>query len=263
VSGARGGAPSELVLLEDKGGVATITLNSPERRNALSQAMMAAVVRALDEVAADDSVRVVVLTHNGPVFSAGVDLKEAAALGMEAGTRALLGLLRAIVALPKPVIARIDGTVRAGGLGIVGACDVAVSVDTVTFAFTEARLGLAPAIISLTTLPWMTPRPAHRWCLTGETFDAAAAAAAGLVSQAVPSADLDATVSAVTAELLAASPQGLAETKRLLTRGVLARIDAEGEEILALSSGLFASEEAREGMNAFLERRPPRWAITN
>jgi enoyl-CoA hydratase len=252
----------DLVLLEAKGGVATITLNAPERRNPLSQAMMAAIVAALDDVAADDSVRVVVLTHNGPVFSAGVDLKEAAALGMEAGTRALLGLLRAIVALPKPVIARIDGTVRAGGLGIVGACDVAVSVDTVTFAFTEARLGLAPAIISLTTLPWMTPRLAHRWCLSGEIFDASQAAAAGLVSQAVPPADLDAAVAAVTAELLKASPQGLAETKRLLSRATLARIDAEGEEILALSSGLFASAEAREGMAAFLERRSPSWALT-
>jgi enoyl-CoA hydratase/carnithine racemase len=254
---------TDLVLVEAALGVATITLNSPERRNALSQAMMAAIVRALDEVAADDSVRVVVLTHNGPVFSAGVDLKEAAALGMEAGTRALLGVLRAIVALPKPVVARIGGTVRAGGLGIVGACDVAVTVDTVTFAFTEARLGLAPAIISLTTLPWMAPRAAHRWCLTGETFDAAAAAAAGLVSQAVPPEALDATVAAVIADLLTASPQGLAETKRLLTRGMLARIDAEGEEILALSAGLFASEEAREGMTAFLERRAPRWAVSN
>lgn len=254
---------TDLVLVEAKGGVATITLNSPERRNALSQAMMAALVAALDTAAADDSVRVVVLTHNGPVFSAGVDLKEAATVGMAAGTRAMLGLLRAIVALPKPVVARIDGAVRAGGLGIVGACDVAVTVDTVTFAFTEARLGLAPAIISLTTLPWMDPRSAHRWCLTGETFDAAEAAAAGLVSQAVPLGELDGAVAAVTSALLAASPQGLAQTKRLLTRGMLAAIDADGEEILALSAGLFASEEAREGMAAFLERRPPRWALTN
>lgn len=253
---------SGLVLVERSGGIATITLNSPERRNALSRAMMSALTEALDDVGKDERVRVVVLTHAGPVFSAGVDLKEAAEFGMEAGTRALLGILRAIVALPKPVVARITGTVRAGGLGIVGACDVAVSVDTVTFAFTEARLGLAPAIISLTTLPRMTPRIAHQWCLTGETFDARAAAEAGLLSRAVPRDELDAVVSAVTGELLRASPQGLAETKRLLSRAMLAGIDTSGEEILALSADLFASDEAREGMLAFLERRPPSWALT-
>ncbi len=161
------------------------------------------------------------------------------------------------------MVARITGTVRAGGLGIVGACDVAISVDTVTFAFTEARLGLAPAIISLTTLPRMTPRIAHRWCLTGETFDARAAAEAGLLSRAVRPRELDAVVAAVTGELLRASPQGLrGDETPAHAAGCSPASTRDGEEILALSAGLFASDEAREGMIAFLERRPPRWALT-
>ena len=254
------------VLVDRAGGVATVTLNVPARRNALSRAMMAALGTALDDVTADGGVRVVVLTHTGPVFCAGVDLKEAAGpahdgRGMEEGTRSLLALLRSIVACPKPVVARLAGAVRAGGLGIVGACDVALSAENVTYAFTEARLGLAPAIISLTTLPRMDPRKAHRWCLTGESFGASEAAAAGLVSAAVPPGELDAAVAAVTAELLQASPQGLAETKRLLSRPMLAAIDTYGEEFGRLSAGLFGSEEAQEGMRAFAERRPPRWAV--
>lgn len=253
---------SDLVLLDSAGGVATVTLNAPEKRNALSRAMLAGLEEAFADVSANAATRVVVLTHNGPVFCAGVDLKEAAAHGMEAGARSLLDLLRTIVAIPKPVVARIAGAVRAGGLGIVGACDVAVSADTVTYAFTEARLGLAPAIISLTTLPRMDPRRAHRWCLTGEAFDAHEAAAAGLISSAVPPDALDEAVAGVTAELLKASPQGLAETKRLLSRPMLAAIDADGDEICSHSASLFASEEAAEGMRAFAERRAPRWAIT-
>ena len=263
-------AGDQLVLTEKAGGVATLTLNNPAKRNALSRAMRAALEAALADVAADPTVRVVVLTHAGPVFCAGMDLKEASqgtgtdgsGDGMQGAVRSLLGLLRAIVACPKPVVAKIAGTVRAGGLGIVGACDVAVSAGSVTYAFTEARLGIAPAVISLTTLPRMDPRKAHRWCLTGESFDAHAAADAGLISQAVPQAELDEAVAAVTAELLLASPQGLAETKRLLGRPMLAALDGEGEEIGKLSADLFASEEAAEGMRAFAERRPPRWAVT-
>ncbi len=134
-----------------------------------------------------------------------------------------------------------------------------ISNDSVTFAFTEARIGVAPAIISLTTLPRMDPRVAHRWCLSGETFSRTQAAAAGLISSAVPAAELDAAVDAVIAQLLLASPQGLAETKKLLGRDMADLIDDKGEAIAKLSAGLFASEEAQEGMNAFIEKRKPRW----
>ncbi len=248
-----------LVQVRTDGGVATVTLNSPANRNALSVAMLTAFSEALDAVESDDSVRVVKLTHNGPVFSAGMDLKEAVVVGLENTSGLLLKILKQIVTLPKPVVVRLDGPVRAGGLGIVGAADVVISNDTVTFAFTEARIGVAPAIISLTTLPRMDPRVAHRWCLSGETFSAAAAASAGLISSAVPPAELDDAVEAVIAELLLASPQGLAETKKLLGREMADLIDDKGEAIAKLSAGLFASEEAQEGMNAFISKRKPRW----
>jgi enoyl-CoA hydratase/carnithine racemase len=221
--------------------------------------MLTAITDALDAAEADADVRVVVLTHNGPVFSAGMDLKEAVVVGLEKVSGIMLGMLRRIAALSKPVVIRLAGPVRAGGLGIVGAADVVIASDDITFAFTEARIGVAPAIISLTVLPRMEPRKAHRWMLSGETFDAAAAADAGLISQAVPAADLDAAVQAVLTELLLASPQGLAETKKLLGQEIVGLLDRDGEDIARLSANLFASEEAKEGMTAFLEKRKPRW----
>jgi enoyl-CoA hydratase len=154
------------------------------------------------------------------------------------------------------VLARIDGAVRAGGLGIVGACDIAVAGPGSSFAFTEVRLGLAPAIISLTTLGRMTERAASRYYLTGETFDARTAADSGLVTVAAD--DLDVEVDSITDALRACSPQGLAETKPLTTRTARAAFAERADEVQALSARLFGSEEAREGMLAFLQKRPPR-----
>jgi enoyl-CoA hydratase len=156
-------------------------------------------------------------------------------------------------------VASIDGHVRAGGMGLVGACDIAIAGPASTFAFSEVRLGLAPAIISLTTLPRLSARAASRYYLTGETFDAATAARIGLITEAV--ADIDAGTMAVLDPLRAASPQGLAETKPLLTAGLLKRFDADGEALAAQSARLFGSAEAAEGMAAFLAKRPPRWAV--
>jgi enoyl-CoA hydratase len=239
--------------------IATITLDSPHNRNALSAELVGAVSQQLSTAAADEAVRAVVITHTGTVFCAGADLKEQAAEGgPEAGTKRMLGLLATIVELPKPVIARVDGAVRAGGLGIVGACDIALASGNASFAFTEVRLGLAPAIISLTTLGRLTERAASRYYLTGETFDARAAEASGLLTVAVD--DLDAALASITDALRGCSPQGLAETKPLTTRATLAAFDAHAEQLQALSARLFGSEEAREGMLAFLQKRPARWA---
>ncbi|MDT4908166.1 MAG: enoyl-CoA hydratase [Pseudonocardiales bacterium] len=239
--------------------IATVTLDSPDNRNALSAQLVGELSAHLRAAGADGGVRAVVLTHTGSTFCAGADLKEAAAEGgPEQGTQRMLALLRLIVELPKPVIARIDGNVRAGGLGIVGACDIAVAGPTSSFAFTEVRLGLAPAIISLTTVGRMTQRAAARYYLTGERFDAAVAAATGLITAAVN--DLDAEIGALADELRACSPQGLAETKPLTNLALLAEFDAGAEQMRALSARLFGSDEAREGMTAFLQRRPPSWA---
>jgi enoyl-CoA hydratase/carnithine racemase len=236
-------------------GVARIALDSPHNRNALSSALMNELTGRLNDAGADDSVRAVELTHTGGTFCAGADLTEAR-VDMAEGTRRLVALLRQIVGLPKPVVASIDGHVRAGGMGLLGACDIALAGPASTFAFTEVRLGLVPAIISLTTLPRLSARAASRYYLTGETFDATTAARIGLVTEAVD--DIDAATHSVLDALRRASPQGLRETKPLTTRAVTF---AEADALTTQSARLFASDEAREGMASFLEKRSPRWAL--
>jgi enoyl-CoA hydratase len=241
--------------------IATITLDAPENRNALSAALVEAVTAYLETAAGDPDVRAIVLTHTGRTFCAGADLKEQAAEGGPAeGTRRMLALLRAVVDGPKPVVARLDGHVRAGGIGLVGACDIALAGPATTFAFTEVRLGLAPAIISLTSLGRMSERAVSRYYLTGETFGADAAEAAGLVTAATD--DVDTELAAVCDALRACSPQGLAETKPITTAATRALFDDGAAAMQALSQRLFESEEAREGIMAFLQKRPPRWAPT-
>jgi enoyl-CoA hydratase len=250
--------PDTLVEYSVDRAIARIALDSPRNRNALSAALVAQLSDALAKATADDAVRAVELTHTGTTFCAGADLSEASQGGMASGTRRVIALLRSMIELPKPVVGSIDGHVRAGGLGLVGACDIVLAGPTSTFAFTEVRLGLAPAMISLTTLPRMEPRAASRYFLTGETFDAATAARIGLVTEAVD--DIDAGTMAVLDALRAASPQGLRETKPLLTPELLAGFDARARELAELSARLFGTDEAAEGMAAFLAKRPPAWA---
>jgi enoyl-CoA hydratase len=171
---------------------------------------------------------------------------------------ALLAVLRLIVDLPRPVIGSIDGNVRAGGVGLLGACDIVVAGPRSTFAITEARLGLAAAVISVTVLPRIDSRSAARYYLTGATFDATEAQRIGLVTLAVD--DAESAVATLNADLRKASPQGLLESKFLANRGVREAIERYGDEMVELSARLFASGEAHEGMTAFLERRPPRWS---
>lgn len=244
------------------GAVARLTLDSPHNRNALSAALVAALHDGLRRAAADPAVRAVVLGHTGGTFCAGADLSESSGGdAFEAAldrARELTALLRAIVACRVPVIAAVDGHVRAGGLGLIGACDIVVAGPRSTFALTEARIGVAPAIISLTLLPKIAPRAAARYYLTAETFGAEVAAEIGLVTTAAD--DVGTAVDAVTAELTKASPQGLAASKTLTTAAVLAGFDRDAERLAEESARLFVSAEAREGMLAFLEKRPPRWA---
>jgi enoyl-CoA hydratase/methylglutaconyl-CoA hydratase len=232
---------------------ARITLDNPERRNALSRALLDQLRAALDRAAHDD-VRAVVLAADGPAFCSGADLTEALADGMTDSARRLADVLRAVLALPKPVVARVHGPVRAGGIGLVAACDIAISADRITYAFTEARLALAPAVISLAVLPRMTPRAASRTFLTGAPFTAAEAAEWGLVTRTVPLDDLDQEVTAVLAGLAAGDPQGLAATKELLNADALARFDAHVDDAVATSAKLFGSEPARAAMAKLLGR---------
>lgn len=244
----------ELVHYAVAEGIATITLDSPHNRNALSRSLVAELFEALGRAEDDSGVTVVLLRSADRVFCSGADLVEAAADGMAEGTRALVALQRRIVAHPRPVVTRLGGPVRAGGLGLVAASDVVLCSDDVTFAFTESRLALAPAVISLTVLPRLTSRAAAETFLTGRTFDAAEAAAMGLVTRSVPPSELDDAVRQVCADLARAHPQGSRETKALLARPLLAHIDAQAEEMAALSERLFGSVAAREAMTAFLSR---------
>lgn len=232
---------------------ARITLDAPERRNALSHALLDQLRATLDRAAHDD-VHAVVLAARGPAFCSGADLTEALRDGMTDSARRLAEVLRAVVALPKPVVARVHGPVRAGGIGLVAACDVAISADTVSYAFTEARLALAPAVISLTVLPRMTPRAAARTFLTGAPFTAEEAAGWGLVTRAVPPDGLDHEVDAVLAGLAASDQQGLAATKELLNADLLARFDAHVDDAVSVSAELFGSERARAAMSRLLRR---------
>jgi methylglutaconyl-CoA hydratase len=169
-------------------------------------------------------------------------------------------ILQAIWDSPKPVVARLAGPARAGGVGLVAACDVAIAVRTATFAFSEVRIGVVPAVISAVVRPRMSPRAVHELFLTGEVFDAARAVQTGLINAAVPAEHLDEEVARYTGLLRLGAPGALAATKRLLARPAA---DDLGEQLAALageSAGFFASQEAAEGIRALAEKRPPRWA---
>ncbi|MFB7996685.1 enoyl-CoA hydratase family protein [Streptomyces sp. NPDC056002] len=245
--------PKNLVRSSHERGITTLTLDSPANRNALSAALVAELAGALTACGKDDAVRAVVLTHTGNTFSAGADLKS------PPPPEALVALLRQIVALDRPVVARIAGHVRAGGLGLLGACDISAASHAASFAFTEVRIGVAPAVISLPLLPRTDPRAVARYYLTGERLDAAEAVRIGLLTTAGD--DVDAALAPVLDGLRRSSPQGLAETKRLLTAKVLEAFDRDAADLSALSARLFSSAQASEGMTAFLERRDPAWVL--
>lgn len=246
---------TELVHYEVADAVATITLDSPHNRNALSKQLVTELFGHLETANADGDVRVVLVRSADRVFCSGADLSEAAEGGMEEGARAIVALQRLIATMEKPVVTRLGGPVRAGGIGIVAASDIAIASEDANFALTEVKLGLAAAIISLTVFHRMSPRGAALTVLGGEVFGGTEAAAYGLVTEAVPADALDDRVAEVCASLATGAAQGLRESKRVLNADLVARIDQRGEEMAALSAKLFASDEAREAMLAFLSRK--------
>ncbi|SKI94158.1 enoyl-CoA hydratase family protein [Mycobacteroides abscessus] len=257
-----------LVQYEVEGRAARLTLDSPHNRNALSSGLVRQLRERLQRAATDRTVRAVVLTHTGNTFCAGADLSESTGASADpqdvAKDRAgqLTALLRDILELPLPVVIAVNGHVRAGGFGLVGAADIAVAGPDSTFALTEARIGVAPSIISLTLLPRLTGRAAGRYFVTGEKFDARVAAEIGLVTKSVDSAEaVEAAVTSLVDDIALGSPQGLAESKRLTTAPILADFDARAVELTETSARLFVSPEAQEGMLAFLQKRPPAWQV--
>jgi methylglutaconyl-CoA hydratase len=206
-------------------------------------------------------VRVVVLTHTGPVFCSGADLKEtAAAFGSGKPPINRLGeVLTAIWESPKPVVARLTGPARAGGLGLIAAADLAVCSLEATFAFSEVRIGVIPAVISATVLPRLSPRAATELFLTGATFDGARAREIGLVTAAVPAEEVDAAVASFVAALVRGAPGALRGTKELLRRRKADTFRDEVAVMTELSVSYFGSAEGIEGITAFRDKRDPNW----
>lgn len=254
-------APSdELVHLEVAGGTATITLDSPRNRNALSAQLRRELLAHLAATEADEAVRVVVLTHTGPVFCSGMDLRESAGAGAEQqGITEFPEILTRLLRHRCPVLAVLRGPARAGGVGLVAACDIAVASREASFAFTEVRIGVVPAVISVPLLPLLDPRAAQELFLTGDVFSADRAVAIGLLTAAADPAELDEAVARYTASLARGGPTALAGTKALLAERTAEGAEGRFAAMLELSAGYFAAPEAQEGMAAFAGKRPPAW----
>lgn len=252
-------AGSPLVHVEAAAGGAVVTLDSPANRNALSRRLLGELGEHLDRAAADPSVRAVAITGTGRTFCAGADLADPP---VSDGPGSIASLLWALVRYPKPVVIAVNGHVRAGGLGLVAAGDVVLCDPAATFAFSEVRLGLAPAMISVLCLRRMPELAARRYMLTGETFGPEAAVAAGLVTSVTGAGGgaLADETRRVLGGFGACEPKALAATRELLL--AVPDMDAESgmAHARAVSERFFSSPEAAEGIAAFREKRPPAWA---
>ncbi|MBB1076461.1 enoyl-CoA hydratase/isomerase family protein [Rhodoferax sp. 4810] len=252
----------------DTGPVATVTLNRPEVRNAFNDEVIAELTAAFTGLGQDPQVRAIVLAASGSAFCAGADLNWMRRMADYthaenlADAAQLAEMLRVIYTCPKPTVARIQGDVYAGGMGLVAACDMAVSVDTANYCLSEVKLGLYPATISPYVIRAMGARAAHRYFLTAERFDAAQALRIGFVHAVVTAEQLDAQVAELTQALANASPNAVKECKTLLQ-------DVAGQEINAALiahtvqsiASIRASAEGKEGVQSFLQKRKPSWLV--
>ena len=251
---------SGLVRSDRTGAVATITLDSPANRNALSSRLLIELHAALASALSDTVVRVIVLTGAGPAFCSGADLKETRT-SPAAAPELFPDVLQLIWDSPKPVVCRVNGNARAGGIGLIAACDIAVAAQPATFAFSEVRIGATPAIIAVTCLRRMEPRAAAEYFLTGEAFDARRAMEIGLLTRAVPETELDEQTSRYSDLLLRGAPGALGVTKTVLHEAATLPVADGLARMAKLSATRFASAEAQEGMAAFAEKRDPAWAV--
>ena len=238
-------------------GVVTITLNRPDNRNALSIELMNSLGDNFEKAMAADEARVIVLTNSGSTFCAGANLKGES--GAEASRWGLVDIFKMMLRGPKPVIGRIAGHCMGGGVGLAAACDISVASEDANFGFTEVRIGVAPAIISVVTLPKMNRADALELFLSGERINAKRAKRVGLINDTVDADDLDAAVSQVVLKLVAGGPKALAAAKRLVYTIPSMDVDEAFDQMAKLSAELFASEEAAEGMRAFRDRETPDW----
>ena len=239
-------------------GIATITLDSQHNRNALSRQLLGDLHRSLDEAEAADA-RAIVVTHRGPAFCAGADLKERATAGSApADSSPFVGALERLMDAACPTIAVVNGAVRAGGIGLMASCDLVVVHESTTFALTEVRIGVAPAIIAVPILRRVPPSRIAAAMLTGETFDADSARQMGLVTHV--SSDVVSTVDDLCDGILRGAPTAVAATKRVLHTVATMKRSAAFDAMAKLSNELFNGPDAAEGMAAFAEKRPPNWS---
>ncbi len=250
------------------GAVAQITLNRPEVRNAFNDEVIAELTTAFTELGQDQAVRAVVLAASGPAFCAGADLNWMRRMADYthaenlADAAQLAEMLRVIYTCPKPTVARIQGDVYAGGMGLIAACDMAVSVDSANYCLSEVKLGLYPATISPYVIRAMGARAAHRYFLTAERFDAVEALRIGFVHAVVSAEQVDAKVDELTKALVSASPHAVQECKTLLHEVAGESIDAAliARTVEGIAS-IRASSEGKEGVQSFLQKRKPGWLL--
>ena len=257
--------PTVLVSRDDRG-VTTVTLNRPALHNAFDEALIQTLIETFESVGRDESCRAMVLAGAGKSFSAGGDLNWMRRMAdysyaenlADAGE--LARLMRTLDRLPKPTVARVHGSVFAGGLGLVACCDIAVAEQGTVFSVSEARLGLVPSVISPYLIRAIGARAARRYFLTAERFSAAEAHRIGLVHEVVPAVVLDVKVEAIVAALLEGGPTSQARSKRLISEVTDRPIEQSVIEITARTiAEARASDEAREGLAAFFEKRKPKW----
>ena len=256
-------ATTEATLYEIDQGAAWITLNRPENRNALSAVLVTELYDHLQAANADDAVRCIVITGNGPAFCAGADLKSPPGQLSEGSSRAVpyADVLTAILESPKPVIAAINGAAFAGGLGLVGASDIVIAREDVQFSFSEVRIGVIPAIISVVCLPKLGTHHGMKLFLTGERFSGTQAVAMGFAHRAVAEDQLRAAVQEEVDMINLGGPIAVQECKKLVRR-VPELTTAEGfKETAEWSARMFRSAEGAEGMASFREKRKPSWVV--
>lgn len=262
-------SPRPLVRREDQGPVAVLVLDRPDRRNALARALIAELSDALDAIAAAPGVRAVVLAAEGPTFCAGMDLKEAIESGLEASAeasqssvddaQAIADLIDRVHTLPRPVVAAVQGDALGGGAGLAAACDLVVMADSARIGYPEVRRGVVAAIVLHDLVRQVGDRRARELLLTGTPIDAGRALAWGLANRVVPAEGCRDEAVALAREFAECAPFALAATKHLLDESTSRPRDLRGSA--AVSAAVRDSDEAREGMRAFVEKRAPRWFI--
>jgi methylglutaconyl-CoA hydratase len=255
-----------MLKVDKRDGVARVTLDRPELRNAFDDELISSLTKVFNEIKSDDAIRIMILAGNGPAFCAGADLnwmKRMAGYGYDenlADAEALAQMLAALDRMPKPTIARVHGPVFAGGTGLVAACDIAVGTPEAKFCLSEAKLGLSPATISPYVIRAMGEHNARRYFLTAEVFDASEALRIGMLSLLVASSEMDKTIESLVGHLLAGGPQAHAKIKALI-RAVAGRPvdDALAADTARRIAEIRVSPEGKEGIASFLEKRKASW----